>query len=146
MGAPAGPPRDPLDTTRWAERLVRDADQRLRDGEVSDAFLKDMGMSPVEFRRFVTAWKRRFEGSGGPDTTPPAGPVRTVPAGPGGRLIAASGDAGLRPVADAGPSGAGPGPAEEASSAVVPRLRPYVAAYFETLGRAQPGRAPNDQP
>jgi hypothetical protein len=51
----------------------------------------------------------------------------------------------MRPIADAGPPGAGAGHAEEGDSPVVPRLRPYVAAYFEAVGRAQPGRAPNEK-
>jgi hypothetical protein len=76
---PAELPKNALDATRWAEHLIKEADARLRDGEVSEALLRDMGMSPAEFRRFVTTWKRRLGAAGGPDAT---GPAETTRAGP----------------------------------------------------------------
>ncbi len=136
---PAEFPRDALDATRWAERLIRKADERLADGEAGDGSLREMGMGPAELRRFVTSWKRRFDaaGVGGPTMSPPAGPGRRIRDTEPGEVLHTAGDAAARPLVDRpshGPDGA---PAiQEDVSRVAPHLRPYVEAYFEALGRA----------
>ncbi len=134
-------PREALDVMRQSQRLLEGADRRLRDGEVSDAFLGRMGMGGAEFRRFACAWQQNLvAAAAGPDVT----------AGPQGlRSVAGNAQADIaRPTgAPAGRSIGGlaaaesRGAVETAQSAVSPRLRPAVAAYFETVGRlgAEPG-------
>ena len=134
-------PKEALDVMRQSQRLLEGADRRLRDGEATDAFLGRMGMGGAEFRRFVSAWQQNLvAAAAGPDVT--AGPqgVRSVagnaqadiarPTGaPAGRSIGGLAAAESR------------GAVETAQSAVSPRLRRAVAAYFETVGRlgAEPG-------
>lgn len=140
---PAELPKNALDATRWAERLIKEADARLRDGEVSEALLRDMGMSPAEFRRFVTTWKRRLGAAGGPDATGPAETARVGSAAKPGEFVRATGDASMKPIAGAVAAGHDSFQSvEDRAAGVAPRLRPYVEAYFEAVGRAADDAGP----
>ena len=135
---PTNLPKNPLDATRWADRLIKEADRRLREGEVSDAFLDRMGMSQADFRRFVVAWQRRLESAApGPGVTQAAGAVRTAAAPGAGEAVEASGAGLARTTVDRGPEGM-PGPSnlvQEDSSQVSVRFRPVVSAYYDELSR-----------
>jgi len=135
---PTAFPKNPLDATRWADRLIKEADRRLREGEVSDAFLDRMGMSQADFRRFVVAWKRRLESAApGADVTQAAGAVRTAAAPGAGEAVGASGAGLARTMVDRGPEGT-PGPSnlvQDGPSQVSVRFRPVVSAYFDELSR-----------
>jgi len=135
---PTAFPKNPLDATRWADRLIKEADRRLREGEVSDAFLGRMGMSQADFRRFVVAWQRRLESAApGTDVTQAAGAVRTAAAPGAGEAVGASGAGLARTMVDRGPEGT-PGPSnlvQDDSSQVSVRFRPVVSAYFDELSR-----------
>jgi hypothetical protein len=129
-------PKEALDAMRDTQRLIEVADRRLRDGEVTDAFLGRMGMGGAEFRRFVTAWQQRLAAVAGPDVT--AGPqgVRSVAGGAQADIARPSGAVAGRSIAGLAPAaGQGRGTVETAEAAVSPRLRPAVSAYFETVGR-----------
>jgi len=126
----------PLDPVRWAEQLIREADERLREGEVNDAFLGRMGMSRADFRRFVTAWRRRFDVAAGPDATPEPARARTAAGADAGELVQATGDAAARTIVDAGPPRAAPSEVVEAElGGVRGRFRPVVRAYLERVGQ-----------
>jgi hypothetical protein len=135
---PTAFPKNPLDATRWADRLIKEADRRLREGEVSDAFLDRMGMSQADFRRFVVAWQRRLESAArGPGVTQTAGAVRTAAAPGAGEAVGASGAGLASTMVDRGPEGT-PGPSnlvQDDSSQVSVRFRPVVSAYFDELSR-----------
>jgi hypothetical protein len=135
---PTAFPKNPLDATWWADRLIKEADRRLREGEVSDAFLGRMGMSQADFRRFVVAWQRRLESAArGPGATPTAGAVRTAAAPGTGEAVGASGAGLARTMVDRGPDGT-PGPSDlvqDDSFQVSVRFRPVVSAYFDELSR-----------
>jgi hypothetical protein len=131
-------PKNPLDATRWADRLIKEADRRLREGEVSDAFLDRMGMSQADFRRFVVAWQRRLDASGpGPAATQAPGAIRTAGRTGAGEAVGVSGAGLARTIVDGGPDGV-PGPSnlvQDDSSQVGVRFRPVVSAYFDELSR-----------
>jgi hypothetical protein len=123
---------------RARERIIRKAEERLREGEVSDAFLGRMEMNNEEFRRFVTSWQRKFEASAhGPEGVP-LPPSADAPAGEGHGEI-------LRPVQGAATSLAqgevtrgsdgSKGLVQGSEAWVSPRLRPAVAGYFDAIGR-----------
>jgi len=135
---PTAFPKNPLDATRWADRLIKEADRRLREGEVSDAFLDRMGMSQADFRRFVVAWQRRLESAApGPGATQAPGAIRTAAAPGAGEAVGASGAGLARTMVDRGPEGT-PGPSnlvQDDSSQVGVRFRPVVSAYFDELSR-----------
>jgi len=135
---PTAFPKNPLDATRWADRLIKEADRRLREGEVSDAFLDRMGMSQADFRRFVVAWQRRLASAvRGPGVTQAAGVVRTAAPPGAGEAVEASGAGLARTMVDRGPEGT-PGPSDlvqEDSSQVSVRFRPVVSAYYDELSR-----------
>ena len=135
---PTAFPKNPLDATRWADRLIKEADRRLREGEVSDAFLDRMGMSQADFRRFVVAWQRRLESAApGPAVTQAAGAVRTAAAPGAGEAVGASGADLAGTMVDRGPEGT-PGPSnliQDDPSQVSVRFRPVVSAYFDELSR-----------
>ena len=135
---PTAFPKNPLDATRWADRLIKEADRRLREGEVSDAFLDRMGMSQADFRRFVVAWQRRLESAArGPGATQAPGAVRAAAAPGAGEAVGASGAGLARTMVDRGPDGT-PGPSnlvQDDSFQVSVRFRPVVSAYFDELSR-----------
>jgi len=135
---PTAFPKNPLDATRWADRLIKEADRRLREGEVSDAFLDRMGMSQADFRRFVVAWQRRLESAArGTDVTQAAGMVRTAAAPGAGEAVGASGAGLASTMVDRGPEGT-PGPSnlvQDDPSQVSVRFRPVVSAYYDELSR-----------
>jgi hypothetical protein len=126
---------------RQTRLLIKEADRRLRDGEVSDAFLGRMGMSNAEFRRFVTAWQRQMEtGTPGPNVSTPPDAVSTIAAAGGtgaGQVLRPTAASDVKPMLSAAASrSVGPqGQVEGAESAVSPRLKPAVSAYFEAVGR-----------
>jgi len=129
-------PPEVLDFMGRAERLIKRADERLRNGEVSGTLLREAGMNHEELRGFVTSWQRKFETAPhGPDAVPvSASPAAAGPThgevlhaaqapcvSPAGRVtLRADGAKGLVQGHEAG---------------VSPRLRPAVAAYFESVGR-----------
>lgn len=135
---PTAFPKNPLDATRWADRLIKEADRRLREGEVSDAFLERMGMSQADFRRFVVSWQRRLESAApGTGATLAPGAIRTAAAPGAGEAVGASGAGLARTMVDRGPEGT-PGPSDlvqDDSSQVSVRFRPAVSAYFDELSR-----------
>jgi len=141
-------PPEALEALRAARRILDRADERLRDGETSDAFLGEIGMSREEFRRFVVAWNRRFEAAAlGPDATPVPSAATTATA-PGLEVLAPGAADAARAVRDADPGTADAVDlfADDAST-VSPRLQPAVSAYFETLGRlSRPPAPPADRP
>lgn len=140
-------PEKTLDAMRTVRRLIDEADKRLREGEVSDAFLSRMGMSNAEFRRFVAGWQRQIEtapreadgaasgdfripsagAAGGPGA---GGPAPKLEFSPGGGGSDARPIRGLAPQAAAIQGGAVQG----ADTSVSVRLRPAVSAYFEKVG------------
>jgi len=136
-------PEKTLDAMRKVRRIIDEADARLREGEVTDAFLGRMGMSNAEFRRFVAAWQRQLEraspepdpgASGdvrGPAAAPAAGSAPKIEFLPAGAGTDARPVAGLAPAAAAIQGGAVQG----ADANVSVRLRPAVSAYFEQVGR-----------
>ena len=131
-------PEKTLDSLRQAKRIINEAEQRLRDGDVTEAFLGEMGMNNETFRRFVTSWQRRLETPvvGPDDAAAPRSALQRVDA-PSGELLRpqapASATAILGTVAQR-PDGKG-GLVTGAEAPVSPRLRGAVGAYFETLGR-----------
>jgi len=135
---PTAFPKNPLDATRWTDRLIKEADRRLREGEVSDAFLDRMGMSQAEFRRFVVAWQRRLESAArGPGATQAPGAVRTAAPPGAGEAVEASGAGLASTMVDRGPDGTS-GPSnlvQDDSFQVSVRFRPVVSAYFDELSR-----------
>jgi hypothetical protein len=128
-------PRNALDAMRQVRRLIEEADGRIRDGEVNDAFLGRMGMSNAEFHRFVAAWQRTLE-TAAPEADAPAGVSGVV--GPDatarGELIRPAMGSEARPVLGAAAFDKGD-LVQGGDSCVSPRLRPAVAAYFEAVGR-----------
>ena len=62
---PQGFPQEALDSLKAARRIIDQADRRLREGEASDTFLGEIGMSREEFRRFVVGWQRKLETAAG---------------------------------------------------------------------------------
>ena len=138
-------PENALDAMRRARRLIEEADRRLREGEVTDAFLGRMGLGNAEFRRFVVAWDRRLATAGaGPDVAPRPSGAEMAMSDETSEVLRPSGGSDARPVVgpvDAGPGGR-KGVVESAAARVSPRLRPAVDAYFETVGALtqEPGR------
>jgi hypothetical protein len=131
-------PPEVLDSMRARERIIKKAEERLREGDVTGAFLERMGMNNAEFRRFVTSWQRKFEASAhGPEGVP-LPPSADAPAGEGHGEI-------LRPVQDPATSPArgevtrgsdgSKGLVQGSEARVSPRLRPAVAGYFDAIGR-----------
>jgi len=128
-------PRNTLDAMRRVRRLIEEADGRIRDGEVNDAFLGRMGMSHAEFHRFVAAWQRTLETSA-PEADAPAGVSGVVEsdATARGELIRPAMGSESRPVLGAAAADKGD-LVQGGDSRVSLRLRPAVAAYFEAVGR-----------
>ena len=127
-------PENPLDATRWADHLVREVDRRLRDGDVTDGFLGEMGMSQADLERFVGAWKRRLEAARGlAATETPAATVRAAEAT--GELVQATGAAEGRPILDGGPDGGTFDVVQDDPDRVAARFRPVVSAYFAEVER-----------
>ncbi len=131
-------PKNALDAMRRARRLIKEADRRLREGEVTDAFLDRMGVGNAEFRRFVVAWQRKFEAvPAGPAVTPPPREVRSATGKIEGDVLRP--DAGSEAAPIVGPVDLGPdgrkGSVQGAASWVSPRLRPAVTAYFRAVDR-----------
>jgi len=159
-------PEKTLDAMRKVRRLVDEADTRLRDGEVTDAFLGRMGMSNADFRRFVAAWQRQLEkpspepdaGASGDTRKSPAAPTAgsSAPASgsaPKVEFLPAAAGADARPVAGLAPAAAAiqGGAVQGADTSVSVRMRPAVSAYFEAVGRlaaekADPRATPKDVP
>jgi hypothetical protein len=134
---------------RQAKRLIEEADKRLREGEVSDAFLGRMGMTNAEFRRFVTAWQRQLETAGAnPQVTPGPDAMRTAAGAGGIEVLRYAGGSGVRPIISP-PAGRPDGPqglVQGSDVRVSPRLKPAVSAYFEAVSRMAPdggGREPS---
>jgi len=121
---------------RRVRPLLAEADRRLREGEVTDAFLGRMGMGGAEFRRFVTAWQRKLDAAApGPAEAEAPRATRTVAGSAAGELLRPAAGAGSRPLVDA-PRGADPAAAvERAATPVSARLRPAVRAYLDAVGR-----------
>jgi hypothetical protein len=129
-------PPEVLDSMRRAERIITRAEEQLREGEVSEAFLANMEMTNAEFRRFVTSWQRKLEAAAhGPDAVSVPLPADAAPGSGPGEL--------LRPVQAASPAGGevrrgsdgSQGLVQGSEARVSPRLRPAVAGYFEAIGR-----------
>jgi hypothetical protein len=131
-------PEKTLDAMRKVRRLIDEADTRLREGEVTDAFLGRMGMSNAEFHRFVAAWQRRIETAAVETGAPPAA-LRQTPGAAGPKVEFIPGGAGTdaRPIGGIAPlPGAVQGGAVQgADTGVSVRLRPAVSAYFEAVGK-----------
>jgi len=126
-----------LDAMRKVRRLIDEADTRLRDGEVTDAFLGRMGMSNAEFRRFVAAWQRRIE-TAAPDTIAiPVAPGQAAAAASKVEFIPAGAGTDARPVGGLAPAASAiqGGAVQGADPNVSVRLRPAVSAYFEQVGK-----------
>jgi len=140
-------PEKTLDAMRRVKRLIDGADERLREGEVTDGFLGRMGMSNADFRRFVSAWQRKLEqvapeSSGAPLPVRQAG--RTPPKG---ELIGGGTGPDSRPIVGPAPSAdAAHGPVQAAGSQISARLRPAVAAYFEAVGKLAAESGAEDVP
>jgi len=120
---------------RQVRRLIEEADGRIRDGEVNDAFLGRMGMTNAEFHRFVAAWHRTLEAAA-PEADAPAGVSAVVEpdAAARGELIRPAAGSESRPVLGGAASGVGD-LVQGGDSRVSRRLRSAVAAYFEAAGR-----------
>jgi hypothetical protein len=129
-------PRNTLDAMRQVRRLIEEADGRIRDGEVNDAFLGRMGMSNAEFHRFVAAWQRTLE-TAAPEADAPAGVSGVVEpdATARGELIRPAMGSESRPVLGTSAASDKGDLVQGGDSCVSPRLRPAVAAYFEAVGR-----------
>jgi len=129
-------PKNALDAMRRARRLIKEADRRLREGEVADAFLDRMGVGNAEFRRFVVAWQRKFEAAtSGPAVTPRPRKVRSTTGKKEGNVLRPAGGSEAAPIVgpvDLGPDGR-KGSVQGTASWVSPRLRPAVTAYFRAL-------------
>jgi hypothetical protein len=130
-------PEKTLDSMRRVRRIIGQADERLRDGEVTDAFLGRMGMSNAEFRRFVASWQRKLEAvAAAPVAATGPGEIRTEAAPTRAELL--TGDPGrARPVTVPGAATADGhrGLVQGSETPVSPRLQPAVSAYFEKVGR-----------
>ncbi|MCX5669861.1 MAG: hypothetical protein NTU94_00875 [Planctomycetota bacterium] len=129
-------PLEVLDSMRRTKRIITRAEELLREGEVSEAFLANMEMTNAEFRRFVTSWQRKLEAAAhGPDAVSVPLPADAAPGSGPGEL--------LRPVQAASPAGGevrrgsdgSQGLVQGSEARVSPRLRPAVAGYFEAIGR-----------
>jgi len=127
-----------LDSRRARQRIIRKAEERLREGDVSDAFLEHGGMNHAEFRRFVTSWQRKFEASAhGPEGVP-LPPSADAPAGEGhGEILRLVQDPATSPARGEVTRGSdGPkGLVQGSEARVSPRLRLAVAGYFDAIGR-----------
>jgi hypothetical protein len=126
-----------LDAMRKVRRLIDEADKKLREGEVTDAFLGRMGMSNAEFRRFVAAWQRRIE-TAAPDTSAvPVAPGQAAGAASKVEFIPAGAGTDARPVGGLAPAASAiqGGAVQGADAGVSVRLRPAVSAYFEQVGK-----------
>ena len=156
-GEPPLPPRpqseefppEVLDSMRQTKRLIEKAAERLRDGEVSDAFLDRMGMTPAEFRRFVVAWQRELESAPvGPAETAAPAVVRTEKGSDRGELLRPTGGAEARPMTGAVTAEAdGQGGLVQGSEATVsPRFRRAISAYFETVSRLAADKPETKEP
>ena len=137
-------PKNALDTMRRARRLIEEADRRLGDGEVTDAFLDRMGVGNAEFRRFVVAWQRKFEAlSAGPAVTRRPRRVHLAAGKTEGKVLRPTGGSEAKPVA--GPVNLEPDGRKESvqgtASGVSARLQPAVRAYFRAIDQltAEPG-------
>ena len=130
-------PAEVLDSMHRAERIIKKAEERLREGEVTDAMLQQMGMTNAQFRRFVTSWQRKFETSArGLDAVAvPLAAGAAADASPGRLLRPGQGSA-VPPVTGEtrGPDGR-KGLVQGSDSQVSPHLRPAVDGYFEAVGR-----------
>jgi hypothetical protein len=131
-------PASTLGAMRKVRRLIDEADKRLREGEISDAFLSRMGMSNAEFRRFVAGWQRQLETPARETISAPPPPSPTL-GGPAPKLefSPAGGGSDARPITGLAPQAAAiqGGAVQGADTSVSVRLRPAVSAYFEKVGR-----------
>jgi hypothetical protein len=131
-------PEKTLDAMRKVRRSIDEADKRLREGEVTDAFLGRMGMSNAEFRRFVAAWQRQLD-TAAPETSAAPPGARQAPGEPMSKVEFSTGGAGtdVRPITGPAPAAAAiqGGAVQGADASASVRLRPAVAAYFETVGK-----------
>ena len=134
---PTNFPEKTLDAMRRIKRLIDGADERLRDGQVTDGFLGRMGMSNADFRRFIAAWQRKLEQAAPEAALLP--PASLVPGAAPARddLIGGGSGPDARPITGPDPSASdGPhGAVQGAEGQVSARLRPAVAAYFEAVGK-----------
>ena len=134
---------------RQTKRLIEKAAERLRDGEVSDAFLDRMGMTPAEFRRFVVAWQRELESAPlGPAETAAPAVVRTEKGSDQGELLRPTGGAEARPMtgavtAEADEQG---GLVQGSEATVSPRFRRAISAYCETVSRLAADKPETKEP
>ncbi len=142
-------PKNALDAMRRARRLIKEADRRLREGEVADAFLGRMGVGNAEFRRFVVAWQQKFEAAtSGPTVTPRPREVRSAAGKKEGDVLRPAGGSEAAPIVgpvDLGPDGR-KGSVQGTASWVSPRLRPAVTAYFRALDRLTAEPSEKDPP
>jgi hypothetical protein len=145
---PTNFPEKTLDAMRRIKRLIDGADERLRDGQVTDGFLGRMGMSNADFRRFIAAWQRKLEQAAPEAALSP--PASLVPgAAPArGDLIGGGSGPDARPITGPDPSASDGrhGAVEGAESQVSARLRPAVAAYFEAVGKLAAESGSKDAP
>ena len=145
---PTNFPEKTLDAMRRIKRLIDGADERLRDGQVTDGFLGRMGMSNADFRRFIAAWQRKLEQAAPEAALSP--PASLVPgAAPArGDLIGGGSGPDARPITGPDPSASDGrhGAVEGAESQVSARLRPAVAAYFEAVGKLAAESGSKDVP
>jgi len=134
---PQGFPQEALDSIKAAKRIIDQADRRLREGEASDTFLGEIGMSREEFRRFVVGWQRKLETAAGGVNVSAVPAVQTVVGGAQGEALRPGG--GVAGQAVRGTEAAGKDATElftQAESGVSGRLQPAVSAYFEAVERA----------
>jgi hypothetical protein len=156
-GEPPLPPRpqsekfppEVLDSMRQTKRLIEKAAERLRDGEVSDAFLDRMGMTPAEFRRFVVAWQRELESAPlGPAETAAPAVVRIEKGSDQGELLRPTGGAEARPMTGAvtAETDEQGGLVQGSEATVSPRFRRAISAYFETVSRLAADKPETKEP
>jgi hypothetical protein len=136
-------PPEALDALRAAGRIIEKAEERLQDGEANDGFLGEIGMSRQEFRRFVVAWKRRLETAAAGAGVTAAPEASRAAAAPPEAEVLQPGRADAARAVRGGESGEADATELFAGdeTAVSPRLRPAVSAYFEALGRLARQRA-----
>ena len=142
-------PQNALDAMRRVRRLIEEADGRIRDGEVNDAFLGRIGMTSAEFHRFVAAWERTLE-TASPEAESAAsacsGQAANVSVAAGavaaarGELIRPETGSESRPVLGAAAAPDGGDLVQGGDARVSRRLRPAVAAYFEAAARLAAGK------
>jgi hypothetical protein len=135
---PAGFPKEALDYLHDARRIIQQADRRLREGEASNAFLGEIGMSREQVRRFIISWQRKLEAtSAGAQVTAVPGARQEAMGGAQGEPLRPGRASAGGPVRDTEAAGRDAiDLVTEAETGTSGRLQSAVSAYFEAVGRA----------